>query len=499
MSAGQQVETVPPARRCRPAADGALVGGAVLATAGLALLFARKPLAGTIGMLVVAAVFAVIVICRMVAHVAVRRLLLAGLLILPLAAIIGPSASLPGLRQLFAFRLIVAIVAAGGLTWLLLTRAHLRVPGGQFVALILLWFAWLVVTFVWAPDKGTGVRYMVDMVLMLALTIGVCLGGSSRARLRLVWRILAITFYVVLAGAVIEIATGIHMPASRLISLDNPNPGAVTSFFHNENDLGVFLAMCWPFLLAGFFADRRLKQRVIVVVTGVVTLAVFVRTGARLGFMAFALETFAYAVYFGLLRLDSRRKRITAGVAALAVVVAGAWLLFNSSQSALLGQFQVTSVLSNVKYNYGSGAIRLFLLHKGYQASVHYWFLGAGPGQAEGLMLAGPNPALIPNMHNWWLELLVNGGLPALFLQVMLFVSLALGVWRVLRRPPDAFLGFLATGAFFSFVGFIVGSIGPSSVHNFPPMWILWGLAIAVIARARAATPTGDVEEGARP
>ena len=55
------------------------------------------------------------------------------------------------------------------------------------------------------------------------------------------------------------------------------------------------------------------------------------------------------------------------------------------------------------------------------------------------------------------------------------------------RRAPDPFVRYLAGGTLLALIGFTVGSLGPSSSVGFAPMWVMYGLGLAVVSRARLA------------
>jgi hypothetical protein len=60
-------------------------------------------------------------------------------------------------------------------------------------------------------------------------------------------------------------------------------------------------------------------------------------------------------------------------------------------------------------------------------------------------------------------------------------------LWPIALRDPDPFVRYLASGTVLALLGFTVGALGPSSSLSFAPMWILYGLGLAVISRARLA------------
>ena len=86
------------------------------------------------------------------------------------------------------------------------------------------------------------------------------------------------------------------------------------------------------------------------------------------------------------------------------IIAVGGWLLVNNSSNDMLRQFRLEALLSQAEANKGSGAIRSSLTDRGLQIAGGSWLLGAGPGQAEGIIGSGTDALGISNLHNWWLE-----------------------------------------------------------------------------------------------
>jgi hypothetical protein len=108
-----------------------------------------------------------------------------------------------------------------------------------------------------------------------------------------------------------------------------------------------------------------------------------------------------------------------------------------------------------------------------------------GPGNAE-IVVGRQNPAFtVLNLHDWWLEVFVDGGLPALLIFLTLYLALLTASVRVARHARDHLVRYLGLATAVALAGFSVAIVGPSTAIYFPPMAILFGLAVAVVLRAR--------------
>jgi O-antigen ligase len=243
-------------------------------------------------------------------------------------------------------------------------------------------------------------------------------------------------------------------------------------------------------MLCAFFFTRRLSWLLLDVFLIVLGAAAFVRTGSRSSLVAAGISTVAAVVLFWHLkaRLSARTGKIVGAVVAVVVVAAGAYLLFNNSSSDMLRQFRLEALFSQAQAGKGSGEIRTSLTSRGFEIAGSTFLIGAGPGQAERIVSSGTNALGIANLHDWWLETYADGGLIGFALHLVFFVLLVVTLWPIARGDPDPLTRYLASGAVLALLGWIVGAVGPSSSVSFAPLWILYGLGLAVISRSRLAT-----------
>jgi len=490
MSASAGPPTAPaPARRRLTRAD----AGLITAGAGLTVLFAaaltRRPLEG-LALLVVLAVVALILLNReRLARMDVGALLVVGLVVLPAAALLGPSFAIPGFPQAFLFRIVLALVIAVGVTYLVVRRAPLPFAAKDVALPLTLWFAWLFVGLAWSPYKAGAFNYIAIVVTMIALVLATAAAGGSRRRLRWLGYTLILAYAFVVGFTLLEARLGIRLPTSRLINAVTSQTYAVTSVFVNQNDLATYLAFCWPFMLCAFFFTRKALWLALDVLFILIGAAAFVRTGSRSSLVAAGVSTVAAVFLFWRLgaRLSARTGKLLGATVAIVIVVAAGYLLFNNSQSDMLRQFRLEALLSQAQAGKGSGDIRTNLTSRGLEIAGGSFLLGAGPGQAESIISSGTNALGISNLHNWWFETYADGGLVGFALHLVFFLLLLVTLWPIARRDPDAFTRYLASGAVLALLGWTIGAVGPSSSVSFAPVWVLYGLGLAVISRSRLA------------
>jgi len=490
MSAGAEPRTAAaPGKQRFTRTDAALLVGGASLTVLFAAVLTRRPLEG-LALLIVLAVVALIVLNReRLARMDVGALLVAGLVVLPAAALLGPSFAIPGFPQAFLFRIVLALVIAVGVTYLVVRRAPLPFAAKDVALPLTLWFAWLFIGLIWSPYKAGAFNYIAIVVTMIALVLATAAAGGSRRRLHWLGYTLILAYAFVVGFTLLEARLGIRLPTSRLIDAVTSQTYAVTSVFVNQNDLATYLAFCWPFMLCAFFFTRRALWLVLDVLFILIGATAFVRTGSRSSLVAAGVSTVAAIFLFWHLgaRFSARTGKIVGAVVAVVLVVAAGYLLFNDSQSDMLRQFRLESLLSQAQAGRGSGDIRSSLTSRGLEIAGGSFLLGAGPGQAESIISSGTNALGISNLHNWWFETYADGGLVGFALHLVFFLLLVIGLWPVARRDPDAFTRYLASGTVLALLGWTIGAVGPSSSVSFAPVWILYGLGLAVISRSRLA------------
>jgi hypothetical protein len=267
--------------------------------------------------------------------------------------------------------------------------------------------------------------------------------------------------------------------------------------FHNQNDLATYIAICWPFMLCAVFFTRRAAWLALDVLFMLIGAAAFVRTGSRSSLVAAGISTLAAVVLFAHLgpRLSTRAGKAMVALVAVALVAAAGYLLFNDSRSDMLRQFRLETLVGQAQAGKGSGDIRASLSSRGLAIAGASFLRGAGPGQAEGIISSGTDALGIANLHNWWLETYADGGLVGFALHLTFFLLLVAALWPLARHDPDPLVRYLASGTVLALVGFTVGALGPSSSVSFAPMWVLYGLGLAVISRSRLAAAVRPLPE----
>jgi len=425
--------------------------------------------------------------------------------------------------QLLLNVLVAISILVAGTGWLLVWRhegsAHLKG----------LWFlgAWLAVALaglIWVPDKSMAIRYIVYMIVRLALIVltAFYLVRQKNGRFATAICYLAAAVVAVNVGlAAWEHLTQSHFHLSATLTMAPHKQGWPSGLLTNPNDMCLLLALYLPFITAWPRQRRTALREALAISAFVIVTWVAIAAQSR------ALIVVLLGQLLWLATAGMRHKLLAA---AGAVVVVGLLIPFVHDQwpyfvvqpvppqvetatsadpaateeatptldggpapvatpvvrRAQTLEEAVRAVGTEFSFGGRSGSERLQLLQIGGRLLLESRGLGVGPGNS-GLLIRQVKSEGRTDLHNWWMELLVDYGVAGFLafagFYVWLWISV-LGRWRTL---PDGRERYLAEVAMVSLATFALGSIVPSSIAPHPYPWMLFGLALALVSAPGSA------------
>jgi len=406
-----------------------------------------------------------------------------------IAVLLGPAAAY---SKLYLFHLVLLVLLAKSVPEVTLWRGKLP-PRALWWdnGFFLFFLAWYVLSILWAEDRVYALQYCTYVglgVLTVYFTVKIC---RTSERLRgAIWVILG-TVSIEIFLAILEGMKLIRLPFSpyspyRWLFGRQPNSfdglaqsqinylqGVPTGFAGNPNNLAAFLVLALPMFL---FARRWW-----VAVLGVAAIYFVIDlAGARAGAIAFWVVMAVGIALFAAYRMRVGAIAILLAAAIFASDMGGDSKLADYSQAASrLGE----GLLSGQATDGDSVGIRTQLILNGLSALRETFGLGVGAGGSLSVQIQAGDDRIggIVSMHNFWVELLVDGGV----LFAVLFFSwagwLMWRLWQIGRWSSQVTLRYLGQALSLGFVGFFFSAMGPSSVIYLLPMWMFIGLSLAVI------------------
>jgi teichuronic acid biosynthesis protein TuaE len=374
----------------------------------------------------------------------------------------------------------------------------------------LFWFIYGVISLTWAVSLPSGIRYLIFLGMMSLLTLSFPAFVKTDQQYRKLMRILFAVFTFIVFVGVFESITLLHLPSSRAFGTSSAD---VTSVFTNQNDLGTCITLTFPFLTAGLIMLKiERKQQWMLYFVAVYAIYVLLATGSRSNVL-FALPVsmivFVLALAYAVDKSTWSKKfwvksifALVAGV--LIVIVMSSLFLSDAAREAtrskltnMFGFFQDirktpwqldTGEFGVIRGSTGESAtVRKFLIINGLKFLHKSYYFGVGAGNVEVWMKGAPKVNKV-NMHNWWIEILVNFGILVFIIYLFFYLWLLYRLWKLVqpKKTPSLhpWLRWGAVSSLASLMGYVLGAVSPSTAIHFTPMWISIGVALAVIQRS---------------
>jgi teichuronic acid biosynthesis protein TuaE len=436
-----------------------------------------------------------------------------------IAVLLGPAASY---SNLYFFHLILFVLFLKSATsiW---GRHQIFVPRALRwdVVFFLFFLGWYGLSILWAQDKPYAVQYCVYVglgILTVYYTAAIC---RTLERLQAALWVVMGTISLQIVLAVTEGMRLIRLPFSPYspyrwvfgrepMSFEGLSQSQVdqvlsmpTGFAGNPNNLAAFLVLVLPLFL---FARRWL----VAVLGAAAIYFVIDMANARAGIIGFwVVMVLGFVLYSG-----HRIRTVAASVSVAAAMVVGGGLpvyqflpaeqeVFPPGSEEVLDtkEQDASSWFSNLTGNYDAAArlsqgilsgdttgsdsvgLRIQLILNGLDALRESYGLGVGAGGSLTVQKHATSERIgdIGSMHNFWVELLVDGGVLFAALFFAWSCWLVWRLWCIGCAPREPVLKYLGEALSLGLLGFFFSAIGPSSVIYMLPMWMVIGLALSVV------------------
>jgi O-antigen ligase len=246
--------------------------------------------------------------------------------------------------------------------------------------------------------------------------------------------------------------------------------GVLNGMYANPNDLAFAIALTIPLWFAFLLRKGNPVSKAIWAGAGLLMGATLVLTGSRGGFITLGIAALVCIWHFG---VQGRRPLliVTTIVAGLAlVVVAGGTLkerFLALSSSGVQNKEEQSA--------YESFEQRSLLIDLSLHAIKDHPLLGLGPGDFT--VYSG----LWREVHLAYLQLAVEGGIPALILYLLIFWRALMNLRRVRRQNFEPEMRLFAWALHGTLIGFLVGALFAPDAYQYFPFF-----TVAYIAALRA-------------
>jgi putative inorganic carbon (HCO3(-)) transporter len=395
----------------------------------------------------------------------------AALLAFMLVYFLRPEDWIPQLST-FPFAKITGLLAVVALAFSL-PEIRQRLPREIFYFALLIGQLFLaaVLSPVW---RGGGIAIATSLLKAFIVIVVMILAVNSAQRLK--WLL-----FTQAASAAVMTAANLWQSRSVLGRLEGIQGGN----YGDPNDLALSLVISLPLAMALFFSARRPIEKMLWMAAALeMTLAILL-TGSRGGFLAFLVTAGACVWGFGI----RGGRGYLVGVAA---IVGGVMLLTVGGTvfGRLAGTFDSTN---DTAAAYASSEERQQLFWRSVEVTKEHPLFGVGPGnfaQVSGIWHVA---------HNAFTQVSAEGGIPALFLYVLIlwrgFANVRAAKRLARKRRETALFG---KALFASLAGYVVGSTFLSVPYAFFPYFLvgytmaLDSIANGLNAQSRTAEETAS-------
>jgi len=371
-------------------------------------------------------------------------------------------------------------------------------------------FLWYLLSITWSINPSYSVVYLFYVFLGTTISLFTIYYLENIDKVVKVLKAIGIVLTVELIFSLLESFTSFRLPLSPFseISYIFGREGSLhlfkaseiqsilitpTGFRGNPNNLANMMILFLPFIL---FKRMNVYVKSIFVV---LIFIVILMTGSRLVLVAFILLFFAYlytisyrslfigftlflALSFAVNKNTNRLKTNLYGKRVLEIgstYQAASNLLFGSKVTITDTEEEEEEKEIEIE----SGSVRRSLMINGWNALIDSKGLGVGGGGSIAVQEKnhGYVGTKIKSMHNFWFELLVDGGIVFFIVFMFWYFYLLYNLRKVFLNSKTYEYVYVSKAAFFALLFFLISAISSSSVIYFIPLWILFGLSIAII------------------
>ncbi len=371
-------------------------------------------------------------------------------------------------------------------------RLDLNVFSSKYIIVLIIFFLWYILSLFWTPSKELGFKYIFYISCGFALTVSVISISKNLKNLNKLFKVFSLLFIIEIIIALLEVFTNFRMPTSSLstlapffgkdsteLYLNNSlaalsNLNAPTGFRWNTNDLAISMIIILPFFLC--------HKKMVTKFFGIGAISIIiVMTASRAVFIALIISFCLYLIII--------KKRFGTILIVWTILASLFWAILNFSDSEnprineIANSLQALSLFISGDIDVG-GSIqwRRMLVENGLEAlSKSYGFgIGAG-GTVANQENIGPVSGRFTSMHNFWIEVLVEGGVIIGFLISLWYINIIYNLFKVSRSNASSRMKYYSQSLILSMIAFIPAAITASSTIYFFPMWIMFGFSISII------------------
>lgn len=351
---------------------------------------------------------------------------------------------------------------------------------GYFLFMFL-WVLYSIIPLLWVRDFSSWIKIYIFLTSGLITTWYVGLYFKKKSDIIIALKITE--FMAVIFGgiAVYEIITGdfLFIGSDNIVHYQEVSQTYSSigiripiSIFGNPNNYSLFLlfSVFTSFGLSKIKISK--KGRYMSLILMLFFIFLLIATQSRSGFLGLIIGFFAY-----FLTVLKRRNAKNIWNFFLIIIIGFLFII-----PWLINNQDIVSPLTSVDFS-GNDRVRVNLINNGLHFLINTLFLGVGLGNIEYHM---SHSAIYPtwgikNIHNWWMEILVSSGIFIFLYYLIIYFKNILRLYRFSSFKCDKDMHYLSAVFFSYLIGFLIASIGSSSLMNNEWIWSITAIVMSFI------------------
>ena len=353
-------------------------------------------------------------------------------------------------------------------------------------------FVWYSISLIWTQDIILGLKYIFYIFCGLVISFTIINYSKNLEKLNEIYKVLSFVFIIEIIISLLESFGLFRWPISPysswytffgkekldLFSYDNivfnTAFSAPTGFHWNTNNLAITMVMILPFFLCH-------KKLSINLIGSICITLITIFAASRAVFIALIL---IFCIY--LIIIKKKIASLSLIWVLITVIFFGMNFLKESENpriNEVANSLQALELYLKGDLDIGGSLEwRRELINDGIDALIKSKGLGLGAGGSTALQeKVGGVAGRFTSMHNFWLEILVEGGIIFGIIAFIWYINILFNLYRIFKNKLNKEINFLAQPLFLSMIGFIPAAISASSTIYFFPMWIMFGMSISLI------------------
>lgn len=357
-----------------------------------------------------------------------------------------------------------------------------------------LFFIWYAISLIWSINIVYSLKYLFYIFCGISISLTLVYNINSLKKYNEIFKLLSIIFIIEIFFCTLESFTNFRLPISPLskyvtyfgrnhtdmnvnINILKKLFSMPTGFQWNPNNMAIVFLILSPF----FLNSKKLFYKIIGLI---INFILIIKTDSRMVLISFLLMLIFYAFFFTYKENIFIKISIFIMIFLLIFISLPIFINFFHLQDSYIYQsvLSLKIVLTSKIDSKDSLGARQELVRRGIEYFLKSPIIGFGGGGSLALNEKyGLVQGYLSSMHFFWLEVLVDSGILFFLIFIIWYFYIIFKLYLISYKTKNEDIKYYSKSLCLSFISFFIGSISASSVIYFFPMWIMYGLGIALI------------------